>query len=59
MKKLTALKTDSDPKIESILPLDPDHKIELILANIEWICKNGIERMGIELNRCTYGIGQI
>ena len=43
MKKLTALKTDSDPKIESILPLDPDHKIELILANI-----NGYVR--IELN---------
>ena len=28
-------KTVSDPK--SILPLDPDPKIELILANIEWM----------------------
>ena len=28
-------KTDSDPK--SILPLDPDTKIEWILANIEWM----------------------
>ena len=37
MKKLTALKTDSDPKIESILPLDPDPEIEWILANIEWM----------------------
>ena len=30
-------KPASDPKIESILPLDPDPKIEWICANIEWM----------------------